>query len=64
MKHSTGGTEFEADTVKKIHLHGIKEPTSVYLISLIEHKSQVDYNVTIQLLKYMIIGSRNLEPAD
>lgn len=49
------GTEFEADTVKKIHLHGIKEPTSVYLISLIEHKSQVDYNVTIQLLKYMIL---------
>ena len=44
------GTEFEADTVKKIR---IKEHESLYVISLIEHKSEVDYNVIVQLLKYM-----------
>ena len=44
------GTEFEADTVKKVR---IKEHESLYVISLIEHKSEVDYNVIVQLLKYM-----------
>ncbi len=28
--------------------------SEVYLISLIEHKSKVDYNVSVQLLKYMV----------
>lgn len=51
------GTEFETDIVKRIQLHdktkGMKyEP--LFLISLIEHKSQVDYNVSLQLLKYMV----------
>jgi len=48
------GVEFEADTVKRIRLHGVnKENSELYLISLIEHKSEVDYNVVVQLLKYM-----------
>ncbi len=49
------GVEFEADTVKKIHLHDEEQKVSeLYLISLIEHKSEVDYNVIVQLLKYMV----------
>ena len=27
---------------------------SVFLISLIEHKSRVDYDIALQLLKYMV----------
>ena len=50
------GIEFESDTVKKIRIRdasGEQMETPLYLISLTEHKSQVDYNVSMQLLKYM-----------
>ena len=48
------GVEFEADTVKKIHIRNENgEKSEIFLISLIEHKTEVDYNVIIQLLKYM-----------
>ena len=50
------GIEFESDTVKKIQIRdasGKPIETPLYLISLTEHKSQVDYNVAMQLLKYM-----------
>ncbi len=52
------GIEFEADTINKIHLRSAKKTKkeqgdSLYLISLVEHKSRVDYNVSMQLLKYM-----------
>ena len=48
------GVEFEADTIKKIHLRDEKgEKSEIFLISLIEHKTEVDYNVSVQLLKYM-----------
>lgn len=48
------GVEFESDTVKKIHIRDTSyEVSEFYLISLIEHKSKVDYNVVVQLLKYM-----------
>ena len=48
------GVEFEADTVKKIHIRNKNgEKSEIFLISLIEHKTEVDYNVVIQLLKYM-----------
>ena len=48
------GVEFEADTVKKIHIRNENgEKSEIFLISLIEHKTEVDYNVVIQLLKYM-----------
>lgn len=53
------GTEFESDTVKRIRIHtekredcSIQEP--LFLISLAEHKSRVDYDVSMQLLKYMV----------
>lgn len=48
------GTEFEADTVKQVNLQNGTEEDCLFLISLIEHKSHVDYNVIMQLLKYMI----------
>lgn len=49
------GTEFESDTVKRVNIHKqepVQEP--LFLISLTEHKSRVDYDVSMQLLKYML----------
>lgn len=43
--------ERESDTVKKVRL---SEKESLFMISLIEHKSYVDYNVIMQLLRYMV----------
>lgn len=56
------GTEFEADTVKKICLKNTapknlkkdKKAVPLFLISLIEHKSSIDYDVSMQLLRYMV----------
>lgn len=45
------GEERNADTVKRINLYG---RTPVYLISLIEHKTEVDYNVSMQIFRYMV----------
>ena len=44
--------ERDSDVVKKIHLKGNEKP--FFLISLIEHKARVDYNVIMQLLRYMV----------
>lgn len=44
--------ERNSDVVKKIRLKDEKTP--FYIISLIEHKSDVDYNVTMQVLRYMV----------
>lgn len=44
--------ERNSDVVKKVRLKGNETP--FYLISLIEHKSQVDYNVIMQILRYMV----------
>jgi len=43
--------ERNADRVKKVH---IKQGTPFFLISLIEHKSTVDYNVSMQIFRYMV----------
>ncbi len=48
------GISFETDTVKRIRLRGEGADSQLYLISLIEHKSTVDYNVAMQLLRYMV----------
>ncbi len=51
------GVEFESDTVKKIRLkdeYGKQEKTPLYLVSLIEHKSDVDHDIMMQLLRYMV----------
>lgn len=47
------GVSFESDTVNKIILDG-KSDVPVFLVSLIEHKSDVDYNISMQLLRYMV----------
>ena len=44
--------ERESDVVKKVHMK-VGENT-FYLVSLIEHKSNVDYNVVMQILRYMV----------
>lgn len=43
--------ERNADTVKRVK---ISEKDTLYFISLIEHKTKVDYNVSMQLLRYMV----------
>lgn len=48
------GVESETDTVKKIRINRETEEIPLYLISLVEHKSQVDYNVSMQILRYMV----------
>lgn len=58
------GVEYESDVIKRIRVRAedTKENDEMgfgeqkfefYLVSLIEHKSKVDYNVVVQLLKYM-----------
>lgn len=52
------GTELNADSVKRIRIFGIDRETDKeeppFLVSLIDHKSLVDYDVSMQLLRYMI----------
>ncbi len=43
--------ERNSDTVKRIKL---PENNTLFFISLIEHKTKVDYNVSMQLLRYMV----------
>ncbi|MDE6608521.1 MAG: Rpn family recombination-promoting nuclease/putative transposase [Lachnospiraceae bacterium] len=44
--------ERDSDVVKKVHMKGGEH--TFYLVSLIEHKSNVDYNVVMQILRYMV----------
>ena len=43
--------ERDSDVVKKVRL---PEQGELFLITLVEHKSYVDYNVVMQLLRYMV----------
>lgn len=55
--HPYLGVEFQSDTVKRIRIcdaDGNEKEEPFYLISLIELKSSVDYNVAMQILKYMV----------
>ena len=50
------GVEYESDSVKRIKIRDVSENEQefeFFLVSLVEHKSKVDYNVVVQLLKYM-----------
>ena len=49
------GVEFETDTIKKVRVRAGEEQREVYVIPLIEHKSSVDYNVQMQILRYMSV---------
>lgn len=44
--------ERNSDTVNRVRLKNIEMP--FFLVSLIEHKSKVDYNVVMQILRYMV----------
>ncbi len=44
--------ERESDVVNKVHFRGNDAP--FFLVSLIEHKSAIDYNVVMQVLRYMV----------
>lgn len=44
--------ERDSDVVKKVKLKNSEMP--FYLISLIEHKSSVEYNVVMQIFRYMV----------
>lgn len=43
--------ERNSDTVKRIK---ISEKDTIFFVTLIEHKTKVDYNVSMQLLRYMV----------
>lgn len=43
--------ERNADRVKKVHIKG---EIPFFLLSLIEHKTKIDYNVCMQIFRYMI----------
>ena len=51
------GVEFEADTIKKVYIRRMDGTIEreVYVLSLIEHKSDIDYDVAMQLLRYMCV---------
>ena len=51
------GVEYEADTIKKVYIRDVDGTLKkeVYVISLIEHKSDIDYDVAMQLLRYMTV---------
>lgn len=47
--------ERNSDVVKRIHVRDEDgQELPFFVISLIEHKNQVDYNVTMQILRYMV----------
>ena len=46
--------ERDADVVKRVHIDSCGEKID-FFIALIEHKSGVDYNVVMQLLRYMTL---------
>ena len=49
------GIEFESDTIKRIRIQLNGNEESIFVIPLIEHKSSVDYDVAMQLLRYMTV---------
>ena len=51
------GVEFEADTIKKVYIRRMDGTIEreAYVLSLIEHKSDINYDVAMQLLRYMCV---------
>ncbi len=46
--------ERQADRIKEIKIRGEKDIPPFFLISLIEHKSDVEYNIHMQIFRYMV----------
>ena len=53
--HAFLGVDFEMDTVKKVRIHLDGQDAEVFVIPLIDHKSYVDYDVAMQLFRYMAV---------
>lgn len=49
------GIEFDTDTVKKVRVTIEGKEQDVFVLPLIEHKSYVDYDVAMQILRYMSV---------
>jgi len=47
------GVKIEGDTIKKVRVYKNGQSQDIYVISIIEHKSYVDYDVSMQILHYM-----------
>lgn len=48
------GVEYNSDSVKKIRIRDEKwQYPEIFFVSLIEHKSEANYNISMQLLKYI-----------
>lgn len=52
-------SERDSDTVKRVDISKYLVPQEtadfpLYIISLVEHKTKVEYNITMQLLRYMV----------
>lgn len=44
----------ESDSVKKIHLRDCEGMDTLFLITVIEHQSKVDYDMSFRLLRYIV----------
>ncbi len=49
------GVPFEADAVKKVRIRSQEGESEVFVLPLVEHKTDVDYDVAMQLLRYMMV---------
>ena len=47
--------ERDSDTVKKIRLKNQEDIDTLYLITLIEHQTKVDYDISFRILRYIVL---------
>ena len=47
--------ERDSDTVKKIRLKNQQDIDTLYLITLIEHQTKVDYDMSFRILRYIVL---------
>ena len=49
------GVQFEGDTVKKVRIRDSEGERDVFVLPIVEHKTDVDYDVAMQMLRYMTV---------
>ena len=47
--------ERDSDSIKEIHLKDCPESESIFLITLIEHQSKVDHDMSFRILRYIVL---------
>ncbi len=52
--HTFDEVELNSDIVVRIRQNPETDELPIYIVSLIDHKSKVDHNVSMQLLTYMV----------